>query len=1010
MMQAGGSKEAWSSKNTSMLYELEVQQRHAAEHVVPWFLDNMPDQYFAEVPKDLQKIHLRALAGINQSLESIQMPELTLAHGNTITLMLPEHSTSRNLADILDRFRRSGLNTANNVIQGKLTSVQMFTSSDGALNLKIFAFNEPHQDLDNKISNYGFTFEEADSLFDEVKGTEGTVVHVRMDPTIRNRGIIFMAASNVMKTLAFMRVSQCLSMHGISLKNAVLSSQKDSTNTLGTRDEPGDITAIKLEVEVDAIGFVPWSGCPGRPGFSGSKNKSRRGSLKMLDQEEQELLAVELQHSIKWSNDSDFDLAMRQRFISLTQAEIIQALASLQQTRLGLNDPYTFTASNISQMIEQPVMLPHVVQIANLFLERFDPSGPLGNDTFRMRCHALEADLRRSMTHEKEFMLLNGMLDAVRATRRTNVYLPKRYALAFRLDPEHLGHGTVGTDMPFGALFVYGRRFKGFHVRFRDIARGGLRVVAPRTKEQYAVESTRIYNEAYSLAYAQQLKNKDIPEGGAKAAILLAPDISDQYVPELYGQSFMIRKCVRAFVESILDLTIGNPLVVDYLGREEFIYLGPDENIIPQDIEWIINRAVQRDYVMPQALMSSKPKNGINHKQYGVTSEGVAVYLEVALMQTGGHPRQTGRPFSVKLTGGTDGDVAGNMLRILHRDYGAECIVVGLADGTACLEDPDGLDWPELLRMVCESLPLSEYMPAKLGPNGVLAKTDTVEGCQLRDTMHNRVKADSFVPAGGRPATINIRNYREFLSGPSSEASSQLIVEGANLFITPEARQALFEEAGVLIVKDSSANKCGVVTSSYEILASMLATPEEFLLMKAALVPDVLKQLKRLARMEAEMLFREHNTDPATALPKQSEKSSRAMMQVHDAVTAALQCWVMMTPDGKPSWDQPLVTESETVTDLTLGEVLNVVAGEHVPKALLDHVGVESLRERLPWSYLQNLIACILATKLVYGEGIEHIEKLVAQDNDKIAIAAFRYLQSTVDHSSTPSIQTASAV
>jgi hypothetical protein len=33
MMQAGGSKEAWSSKNTSMLYELEVQQRHAAEHV-----------------------------------------------------------------------------------------------------------------------------------------------------------------------------------------------------------------------------------------------------------------------------------------------------------------------------------------------------------------------------------------------------------------------------------------------------------------------------------------------------------------------------------------------------------------------------------------------------------------------------------------------------------------------------------------------------------------------------------------------------------------------------------------------------------------------------------------------------------------------------------------------------------------------------------------------------------------------------------------------------------------
>lgn len=70
--------------------------------------------------------------------------------------------------------------------------------------------------------------------------------------------------------------------------------------------------------------------------------------------------------------------------------------------------------------------------------------------------------------------------------------------------------------------------------------------------------------------------------------------------------------------------------------------------------------------------------------------------------------------------------------------------------------------------------------------------------------------------------TINERNYREYLSAPGGLASSPLVVEGANLFITPEARQALFSEAGVVIVKDSSANKCGVITSSYEILASML--------------------------------------------------------------------------------------------------------------------------------------------------------------------------------------------
>lgn len=33
-------------------------------------------------------------------------------------------------------------------------------------------------------------------------------------------------------------------------------------------------------------------------------------------------------------------------------------------------------------------------------------------------------------------------------------------------------------------FFVHGRRFNGFHCRFRDIARGGMRIVTPQTSEQ----------------------------------------------------------------------------------------------------------------------------------------------------------------------------------------------------------------------------------------------------------------------------------------------------------------------------------------------------------------------------------------------------------------------------------------------------------------------------------------------------------------------------------------------
>ena len=44
--------------------------------------------------------------------------------------------------------------------------------------------------------------------------------------------------------------------------------------------------------------------------------------------------------------------------------------------------------------------------------------------------------------------------------------------------------------------------------------------------------------------------------------------------------------------------------------------------VIPQDIDWVIKRAAQRGYDTPAAFMSSKPRAGINHKEYGVTSEG----------------------------------------------------------------------------------------------------------------------------------------------------------------------------------------------------------------------------------------------------------------------------------------------------------------------------------------------------------------------------------------------------
>ena len=71
---------------------------------------------------------------------------------------------------------------------------------------------------------------------------------------------------------------------------------------------------------------------------------------------------------------------------------------------------------------------------------------------------------------------------------------------------------------------------------------------------------------------------------------------------------FAMRKAVKGFADSMLDLIVEDSTagLVDRFGKQELIYLGPDEQIIPSDIDWITQRAAERGYPIPAAFMSSK--------------------------------------------------------------------------------------------------------------------------------------------------------------------------------------------------------------------------------------------------------------------------------------------------------------------------------------------------------------------------------------------------------------------
>uniref|UniRef100_A0A6U5DND6 Glutamate/phenylalanine/leucine/valine/L-tryptophan dehydrogenase C-terminal domain-containing protein n=1 Tax=Corethron hystrix TaxID=216773 RepID=A0A6U5DND6_9STRA len=674
--------------------------------------------------------------------------------------------------------------------------------------------------------------------------------------------------------------------------------------------------------------------------------------------------------SIKWLDPFALDLVLeRYPFLGTRKAEIISAFGSLMHPIMAKVDSAVYTKANIHNFITERRYVGHAAEIAELFMDRFNPEAPMSDEMLKEKVNKITEDIDREVEDLTASILLKKMLDIIIHTKKTNLFMRNRYALGMRLDPKIMNaknDGDAVGELPFGVFFVHGRRFDAFHVRFRDIARGGMRLVTPASSEQLAMEAARHYEECYGLAYAQQLKNKDIPEGGSKAVCLID---SVELSPD--GKYFTMRKCVKAFADTLLDLIVDTNetqnCIVNHLSLPEVLYLGPDEQVIPDDINWIVQRAAMRGYQTPPAFMSSKPLSGINHKEFGVTSEGVNVYLQVALQNSGIDPKK--QPFSVKITGGPDGDVAGNLIKIMFRDYGENVRIVGVADHSGCVEDPNGLDHDEMMRLVTESLSISHYDEHKLSGEGNFYGIEDDFGMRMRNTMHNRLEADAFIPAGGRPSTINMSNWKNFLKDDGTP-SSRLIVEGANLFITEDARQSLFDEGGVVIVKDSSANKCGVITSSFEICAAMLLDEDEFLLNKDAIVSEVLVKLRELARLEAELLFREIPFHPGISLPQTSQLVSAAMNMAKDAIIAAL--------------DSMSLEERECFLPLFLG---------HLPPTMAE-LAHDRISDRVPTNYVKSAIASCLASKLVYKEGTQFITNL---PKAILADTALKYLQKEKD-------------
>jgi glutamate dehydrogenase len=608
------------------------------------------------------------------------------------------------------------------------------------------------------------------------------------------------------------------------------------------------------------------------------------------------------------------------RIITGNMGNLIRAMVNFIHQALVHIDTNLYTIDNIEEALYRHPEL--TKKLCDTFRLKFDPNfhnlEEFNIERQKFLDEVAQLDTGQESNDLRRKNVLNQGMNFISHTLKTNFYRLNYTALSFRLDPAYLDHlpfdrSKKFPELPYAIFFMRGMHFFGFHIRFVDLARGGLRTVFPEQLEQMIAERNNVFTECYSLAWTQHKKNKDIPEGGAKGLLFLKPFNqidqdsqilkrelewmdNDAETTEQKVQAFRqeqkweyLYQSQRAYIESLITIVNCDPdgkirakHIIDYWKRPEYIYLGPDENMHDFMIEWIADFSKKYHYKPGGAFISSKPDVGINHKEYGVTSLGVNVYMQQLLEYIGIHPEKD--VFTIKMSGGPDGDVAGNQLLNLYHYYPNTAKLIALTDGTGTIHDEVGLDLAIIKDLFYKNKGISSYPPEKLSDGGYLVDKskkrhpsayiqetlcwrkadgqvfeDWLSGSDtnhlLRLNVH-QAKADIFIPAGGRPKTLKESNIDEFLD-EKGQPTAKCIVEGANLYLTADARKIL-EKMGTLIVKDSSANKGGVICSSFEVLCGLALPDETFLANKKALVEEILTRIKFCASQEADLLLRTH--------------------------------------------------------------------------------------------------------------------------------------------------------
>ncbi|MDP3844823.1 MAG: NAD-glutamate dehydrogenase [Pseudomonas sp.] len=324
----------------------------------------------------------------------------------------------------------------------------------------------------------------------------------------------------------------------------------------------------------------------------------------------------------------------------------------LKQIRLGFDLSYiASTLVNHADIAKE---------LVRLFKTRFYLARKLTAEDLADKQQRLEQAILTALDNVavlNEDRILRRYLDLVKATLRTNFYQldangqAKAY-FSFKLNPRAIP--DIPRPVPKFEVFVYCPRVEGVHLRFGDVARGGLRW--SDREEDYRTE-------VLGLVKAQQVKNAVIVPVGAKGGFIPRRLPLGGSRDEIQTEAIA---CYRIFICGLLDITdnlkegavVPPQNVVRHDEDDPYLVVAADKGTATfSDIANGI--AAEYDFWLGDAFASGGSA-GYDHKGMGITAKGGWVSVQRHFREMGIDVQKD--PCTVIGIGDMAGDVFGNGL------------------------------------------------------------------------------------------------------------------------------------------------------------------------------------------------------------------------------------------------------------------------------------------------------------------------------------------------------------